>query len=133
MKLLNFTNMFIYFLIWGFLWFFLGYYLWKFDKEDKVTFDYMQSELSDPKANTPPVGYWRPHQQILEILEKNDPYEVTRAHINMALGKSKYHSYERQLWLWWYVNRREEKTNYGRVHFYTITKKGKKALITHKF
>jgi hypothetical protein len=48
----------------------------------------------------------------------------------LALGKSKYHSYERQLWLWGYVNRREIPNPFwkGRIHFYTLTKKGKEVL-----
>jgi hypothetical protein len=89
----------------------------------------MKSELSDPSINLPPIWYWRPHQQILEVLYKNDPYEISRKQINIVLGKSKNHAYERQLFLWWYVHRRVEKTGYGKTHYYTLTKKGKDAMI----
>lgn len=104
----------------------LGYYVSKYDQEDEVSFEYMKSELADPSVNFPPIWFEWPHYQILEVLK--DWKEMSRKDINTWLGKSKHHAYERKLWLGEYVTRRVKKTEYGRVHYYTITPKGKEAL-----
>lgn len=103
----------------------LGYQAWKYSKEDEVSFIY-HSELSNPSVNFPPIWFEWPHYQILEVLK--DGKERSRKDINYLIWKSKYHAYERKLWLGEYVTRRIKKTEYGRVHYYTISEKGKNAL-----
>jgi hypothetical protein len=124
--------LFIYATVLFFLGVIAGYVFGKVSKEDQVSFDEIKSELSDPTINIPPVWFWRPHLQILEVLYSHDPYEVQRKVINLTLGKSAHHTYERQLWLWWMVNRREERNSFGwKTHYYTLTSKGKDALIRY--
>ena len=132
MSLVSIFNLFSFMFFFIFISVFAGIALWylfgSFNKEPEIA---MQSELSDPTVNFAPIWFWRPHMQILEVLYKNDPYEVTRKQINAFLWKSKNHAYERQLWLWGYVNREVRTYSYGKVHFYTLTPKGKNALITY--
>lgn len=104
----------------------LGYVLGGFKESEEL----IDSELSDPTVNFAPIWFWRPHMQILEVLYKHEPYEVSRKAINLSLGKSSHHAYERQLWLWGMVDRRRVKNPWlWSTHYYTLTSKGKSALI----
>lgn len=122
----------LYLILVSVLFFALGYFLAKHKQEDHVSFVYPEkSELADPTVNIPPTFFKWPHYDILEILSKYAPHECTRKQINYSLGKSSSHAYERELWLEGYVNRRVQKEKFWSTHFYTITQKGRDALVLY--
>lgn len=111
----------------------LFYYIGKYSKWEKICFESMGSELSDPTVNIPPIFFKRTHYQVLEVLFENDPFECDHDKINNSLWKKWHSTYERDLFKDWYINRRTEVNAYWKWvhHLYTITSKGKDALIRY--
>lgn len=118
----------LYLIIVAVLFFALGYYLAKYNKEDEVTFNYpTDSELSKPTVNIPPTFFERPHYQVLQVLYENDPFYMHPSEINAKRWKKSYDTYARKLWLEWMVDRK--KYEWSDRLYYAINSKGKKTLL----
>lgn len=119
-----------YLIIVAVLFFALGYYLAKYNKEDEVTFNYPEkSELSDPTVNIPPYWFYKCHYNLLNTMYHFDMWWTFFTSWQVNNWDKSNARRASELAKMWFLNVRSEKTFRGKRNYYSLNSKGKSALL----
>lgn len=119
-----------YLIIVAVLFFALGYYLAKYNKEDEVTFNYPEkSELSDPTVNIPPYWFYKCHYDLLKNMNSFDMWWTFFTSWQLNNWDKSNARRASELAKMWFLNVRSEKTFRGKRNYYSLNSKGKSALL----